>query len=324
MRPVIEGDLVEQRRRAVNATDERAEVQAAQRRQAATIVRRPAGFAFIALIVTAGWFTSGCGLMDFLGSFDGEAPPSATARPASNVSRTQPPSVPTPAVAIGEPASRPTRTPTATPTPTPIPPEVQFLNDLSAEWARTSTVHFELDVDGKTYLDDRETIELRSAEGDLKRPNQTAASAKVQIGFASFTVKLVVIGDEAYTTNVLNGDWERAPASFDFNPALLFDTRRGVGAVLEDLRAPELAGHETIDGRDAEILTGYVTANDIEDLVAGSLTGDRIEVTVWMDRATDQFLRISLAEPDSEDDPTTWTIDFSAHNEPLTITAPDL
>jgi hypothetical protein len=271
------------------------------------------------LLIVTGWFATSCTLMDLLDGGEDE-PRSPTAVPNSK----RPPSIPTAAVATKEPSAASTRTPTPTPTPTPVPPEERYLDDLADAWADTDTVHFELDIDGKTYLDERETIELRSAEGDLKRPDQTSASAKVQISFASFTVKLVVIGNDAYTTNVLNGDWERAPSSFDFNPALLFDDRRGIGAVLEDLRDPRIGGRETIDGRSAQTLSGYVSDDDIEDLVAGSLQGNRIEITVWMDRATDQLLRISLSEPESVDDPTTWTIDFSDHNEPVTITAPDL
>ncbi|MEZ4521756.1 MAG: LppX_LprAFG lipoprotein [Thermomicrobiales bacterium] len=204
-------------------------------------------------------------------------------------------------------------------------PEDELLDDVANRWSETDTVHFDLDIDGNTYLDGNETIELKSVEGDLKRPDRAQAEASVQIGFASFDVGLVVIGDDAYTTNFLNGDWERAPSNFDFNPALIFDDDRGVGGVLENLDDVEIGDESTVDGTEVVEISGVVAQEDISQLVAGSLAGDEIRIKLLVDTETNDIIEISLAEPDDvEDDPTTWIISFSDHGEPVTIEAPDL
>jgi hypothetical protein len=203
--------------------------------------------------------------------------------------------------------------------------EEQYITSAIERWSRTSSVHFKLNVDGATFLDVNETIELKSVEGDLKRPNRAQAEADIQIGFANFDVGLVVIGDDVYTTNFLTGDWESGPADFDFNPALIFDDERGVGAVLEQLEDVEAGAESTIGGTKTIELTGTIGRAEIDQLVAGSLEGDVIHVSLWMEVNSGALLQITLAEPAGVDgEPTAWVIAFSAHNEQVTINAPEL
>lgn len=236
-------------------------------------------------------------------------------------------------VATATPTERATATPTTEPSPTPTPEpsptptealseEEQFLRDVAERWSETETVHFELDIEGTVHLDQNNTIELESAGGDLARPDRAEAEANISIGFADFDVSIIVIGDDAYTTNFLNGDWERAPGGFDFNPALLFDESEGIANVLNEMREPELVGTEEIAGREAQHVTGLVSEDVISELVAGSLSGADIRIDVWADAENNDLLRITLTEPG--DDPTAWGIDFSNHNQELNIQAPDL
>lgn len=227
----------------------------------------------------------------------------------------------------GTPRPSPTARATSTPraTATPVSEVDRLLAELDEQWAETNSVHFTLDIDGATYLDAGEQIELKSAEGDLARPESARATATIQGGFIPFDVEMVTIGDDAWVTNFITGNWEAAPAGFDFNPALLFSDTEGLSAVLlDDLRDAELVGTENIDGRRAHHITGLVSEDDIEDLVAGALLGDDLRVDVWMDENTAEVLRLRISEPETEDDPTAWIMNFSDHNEPVEIEAPDL
>lgn len=207
----------------------------------------------------------------------------------------------------------------------PSSPEAELLADAADRWSETDTVSFELDVDGTTYLDVNETIELESVDGVLKRPDQAEAEATVKIGFATFDVGLVAIGNDVYMTNFLNGDWERGPDNFDFNPALIFDDDQGVSAVLEAMDDVEIGNEATIGGTEVTEISGVVDQDDIDQLVAGSLEGEKIEVTLWIDAQTGDLYQIELAEPDDVDgDPISWVITFSDHNQPVTIEAPDI
>jgi len=282
----------------------------------------------LAAAIAASALASACSVTDLLSPGDGEdsaQQPTATATPT-----VAPTATPVPRQARGWPELRHryiVTPPTADYDPglIPVPAEEQYIADAIESWSRTSSVHFELEVDGTTYLDVNETIELDSVEGDLKRPDRARAEADVQIGFASFDVGLVVIGDAVYTTNFLTGDWERGPADFDFNPALIFNDERGVAAVLEALDDVAVGAESTIGGTRAVEITGTVDQEQISQLVAGSLAGAEISVSVWMDAKTGELIQIRLAEPEEVDgDPTAWVISFSDHNDPVTIEAPDL
>ncbi len=188
-------------------------------------------------------------------------------------------------------------------------------------WNETVTVHFELDVEGSTYLDEDQSIELSSAEGDLERPQSVKATAQVSIGLANFDVSLIFIGDDAYMTDFLTGNWGPAPES-SYNPSLLLSTTEGLGPVLEQLQDPAVAGTEQVAGREAVHITGYVTEDMIDQLTAGTITGNQIGVDVWFDTETFEVLRLRLTEPEGDDEPAIWNIDFSEHDEPVEIEEP--
>ncbi len=278
------------------------------------------------LAVAIGLLATGCAITDAFSTGSGDAsPPQATATP---IPTTQP--VPdTQTRFLPDLRHRYVMSPPSAddfdPSIITLSAEDQYIAEVAESWSRTSSVHFNLNVDGSTFLDVNETIELKSVEGDLKRPNRAQAEASVKISFASFDVGLVVIGDNVYTTNFLTGDWERGPSNFDFNPALIFDNERGVSAVLAKMEDVEIGNESTIGGTRTVELTGTVAREDISQLVAGSLDGDEIGVSLWIDADTGDLLQISLSEPDDvEGDPTAWIITFSERNEPVTINAPDL
>ena len=213
----------------------------------------------------------------------------------------------------------------STVTPTEVPIEEQdpatIIASAVARWDETDTAHFVLTIDGATYLDDDEKIELAGAEGDLSRPQSVEALASVAISLVTLDVSLIFIGDEAYMTDFLTGNWGPAPDDFSYNPALLLSKTEGLGPVLEALEEPEVIGREQAEGNDSVHVRGFVDQDLIDDMTAGAITGDRIGVDIWFDAKTLDVIRIELAEPD---DGTTWAITLDAHNEPVEIEAPDV
>jgi len=213
--------------------------------------------------------------------------------------------------------------PTATPTAESI--ESQDPNTIIAQaverWDATETAHFVLEIDGATYLDDGEEIELAGAEGDLSRPQSVEALASVSISLVTLDVSLIFIGDEAYMTDFLTGSWGPAPDDFSYNPALLLSRTDGLGPVLDSLEDPEVIGREQAAGTDTVHLRGTVEQEQIDDMTAGAIQGDEIGVDIWFDAETLDVVRIDLAEPG---DGTTWIITLSDHNDPVEIEAPDV
>ncbi len=215
--------------------------------------------------------------------------------------------------------------PEATATATAVPIEGQdpatIIERAVTRWDDTESAHFVLEIDGATYLDNDQKIKLAGAEGDLLRPQSVKALASVAISLVTLDVSLIFIGDDAYMTDFLTGDWGPAPDDFSYNPSLLLNKTEGLGPVLQALENPEVLGREQVGGVDTVHMRGSVEQELIDDMTAGAITGDKIGVDLWFDAETVDVVKIDLAEPD---DGTTWIISLSKQNEPVTIEAPDV
>lgn len=190
-------------------------------------------------------------------------------------------------------------------------------------WAATDTVHFKLAVDGDAYIDSAQSIKLIGAEGDIKRPDAVKADAKIDIEITQANVSLIAIGDQAWMTNFISGNWEAAPADFTYNPSILFDDQNGIKPILAGLDSPELQGDESVDGRDSRKVTGTVDEQTVDKVTSGSIQGDAIDVTLWIDAETNDLLRVSLKEPEGvREKPVEWKLDLTKQDEAVDIQPP--
>jgi hypothetical protein len=199
----------------------------------------------------------------------------------------------------------------------------EIVDSAAAAWDETETAHFTLEVEGTAFLDSDQTISLRSAEGDAARPDAVEADAKISAGFLTVDIGLVFIGDEAFMTDLITGNWGPAPDGFSYNPAVLFSDTEGLGPVLREMQDVALVGEEDVDGTSAYHLRGTVSEDLISALTAGTINGDPIDVDLWF--ATDDYraLQLVLGTPaDAEGEPTQWTIKLSDHGAPVTIEQP--
>lgn len=199
----------------------------------------------------------------------------------------------------------------------------EVLQGASERWAETQSAHFELTVDGEAFLDDARTIKLQSAEGDVKRPDSVTATAKIDVDPLVVDVNLIAVGGQVYMTNFISGDWEKAPEDFSYDPSILFSDSEGIGPILTQLQSPALDGEEEVGGRQAHVVTGTVDAATVEDVTAGAILGESIDVRLWVDQETSDILRVSLTEPEGvSDSPATWNLELRDHDEDVTIEAP--
>ena len=199
----------------------------------------------------------------------------------------------------------------------------QVLEAGREAWADTESAHFVLEVDGDAYLDDEETIKLVSGEGDIKRPGSVAANATVDAQISVVDISLVAVDGEIFITNLLSGNWERAPEDFSYDPSVLFSDTDGIGPIMTDLQSPELAGTEDVNGQSAHRVTGTVAAERVEDITAGTIAGEDIEVTLWTGVEDAKLLRVVLTEPEGvRESPATWTLNMTEHDKEIEIEAP--
>ncbi|RMF79064.1 MAG: LppX_LprAFG lipoprotein [Chloroflexi bacterium] len=123
--------------------------------------------------------------------------------------------------------------------------------------------------------------------------------------------------------------WVNAPFAEGFNPAVILGEDTGINAVLAMLDEIEFIGEESLeDGSDVYHLRG-VTNGDIVSTIVGGwiLFPERVIADVFIERETNQILRLILVEPGTETEedpvPSTWRIDVFDINAESEIVPPD-
>jgi hypothetical protein len=204
---------------------------------------------------------------------------------------------------------------------------VTLLTQASDSLAETETLRFNLEIDGDTFVDEAGIIRLLAARGDLARPDRVDVEFQVELlGAQTVSIRMITIDDEAWTTNLLSGAWEPSPAEFGYNPTVLFDDQGGLGPVAGRLNSPQVLDAETIGGRETWPVQGTVDNDTISSLTSGTADGEVITVTLWVDQESSNVLQLQLTEPDDTDkeNPATWTMRLTGHNQDVTIERPDL
>lgn len=220
----------------------------------------------------------------------------------------------------GQPA--PTPAPTVVPTPTPT--VARLLERASVRLADTTAVHYDLTITGDTFLDTTNTIRLLDAQGDLQRPDRVYSSFRAEVFGRTITLQLITVGPDSWTTDILSGNWVKAPAEFAYNPSVLFDNQNGIGPVMDRISEARRLDDTEIDGRPVYRIEAEVDEATIGPLTSYLLAGPIVTVNLWIDRETDDLLRAELSQPatDDGDEPITWTLDVSNHGEDISIEPP--
>jgi hypothetical protein len=216
----------------------------------------------------------------------------------------------------------PTDAEPATPSPTHTPTELVKM--ASRRFAETPSIHFVLKVEGETFIDPVNNMRLLSAEGDLQRPDRVRTAFQVEVVGQVVSMHLVSVGNEAWMTNLLTGEWSDAPLEFTYRPDILFSPRNGIGSVMERIQGVERLEDEDISGRSAYHVRATVAQPVVRPLTYNTIKGSPVTVDFWFDRETQALLRARIAEPPGSrrQHPAVWTLDFSHHGEAVSIEPP--
>ena len=211
----------------------------------------------------------------------------------------------------------------------PSDPQAQAVVDKArTRFDQVNALHFTVGIDGDVYLDQYHAQKLKSADGDLIRPDKVSLTAKAQVGPVNAQLKFIQIGDTAYLTNILTGKWEKAPSGFAYDPRIVFDQDRGVSAILSKVRGWQPADSVKINGADTQHVRAPVPTANVNDLVSSSLRGDTVDVDLYIEPKNNDVVRIVLGErPDAVAAGTVaarWTLDLTKQNENIKIDAPTI
>ena len=200
-----------------------------------------------------------------------------------------------------------------------------ILAAASQRLADIESLHFTLRIDGDTFIDETQTLKLESAEGDLARPDKVSVEFKVSLfGAGTVSIRMITVGEDSWTTDLISGNWGDAPPEFGYNPSVLYDNQNGLGPVMGKLEDATLEGEEEVNDRDAHHIKGTASAETIEPLTSGTMTGDNVVIELWIDLETSDLLRVKVYEPESDEkeNPATWELNLSRFNEKVTIEPP--
>lgn len=199
------------------------------------------------------------------------------------------------------------------------------LENASLRLAEIQSLHFTLDIEGETLIDDSGAIGLLSAEGDLQRPDKVEVEFRVSIlGAGSVSIRMITVGEESWTTDLITGNWGVAPPEFGYNPSILYDNQDGLGPVMGKLNSATLTGTEKLDDREVWLVTGEVASSTIAALTADTMVGDPVAIELWIDTDTYDLLQVRVKEPESEEkeNPAIWTMKLSDFDDEVTIEPP--
>lgn len=215
---------------------------------------------------------------------------------------------------------------TANSTPAADSEVAQLLQQASDRLSEVQTVRFGLEIDGDSYIDDQETIRLIAARGNLARPDMVDVEFQVELlGTQTVSIRMITIGEESWTTDLISGEWGPSPQEFGYDPRVLFDNQDGLGPVAGRLQSPQIEDKEDVGNREAWKIVGTVDESVIDPMTSGTIKGDEITITLWLDVETSDMLRLEVAEPDTldKDNPATWTMSLTDHDSDVDIERPD-
>lgn len=199
-----------------------------------------------------------------------------------------------------------------------------ILDAASQRFSAIKSAHFSLSIDGDVFLDAGRTLALRSAEGDVARPNSASAKASIAFGGATISINMIAVGIDQYITNFLSGKWERAPQGLNYNPSILFDQQNGIQGVLKQAKGVSIVGNETVNGVKAFHLRGTVAKAAVAPMTGGAFQGDPIDFDLWVSQDSNDIVKIVLHDTAASQGatPAIWTLQITNQNAPVSITPP--
>lgn len=199
------------------------------------------------------------------------------------------------------------------------------LFDAAERLKETETMEFVMELEGTTFVDDAETIQLLGAEGVMQRPDRVDVTFTAMIlGRQQISIRMINVGDDSWITDIVTGKWVPSPPEFGYNPSILYDDQHGLGPVMERMNDPKIVGSEEIDGKDTWHITATADGDIIKMMTSDTLRGSEHALDIWVDKETNDILQISIVEPTDEDleDPATLTLKLSEHDKDVTIEPP--
>ena len=214
-------------------------------------------------------------------------------------------------------------------TPTQGSPQVQavdareVLREAVAEVLRLESAAFVLEhLTGTTTL--FPGLEMSKAFGVVDIPDKFRITVEAESAFPrSFVeIKVVTIGDKAYMTDVITGQWREV--SLGVLPIDLSNLGQTLADIIEAVEAPSHINDELLKGVDSHHIRGRIQSQELAGLVPGAGQGFDVQLDLWLEQSRSLLLQVlitgKVVPTDSQDTVRLLTLDDI--NLPVEITAP--
>ena len=216
--------------------------------------------------------------------------------------------------------------PTATPTPTPKPVDPrEELQRTVDSLVSLQSVSFDLEhLVGTTNL--LPGVLMTRAYGKAVVPGQFDITVEGELLFprSYLEIGIISMGEQAYMTNLVNGQWEEVSQSA--LPINLSDFGATLAAIVAEVQSPRLLGQENMDGADVYHIGGDITSEVLKGLVPTAGTGFPVALEMWTERdtgmlrralITGQVVATDVADAQRE-------LRLEGANQPVTVERPEL
>ena len=136
-------------------------------------------------------------------------------------------------------------------------------------------------------------IEMSKVYGVADIPDKFSFTVEAEDSNTFFETGVVVIGDQAYMTNFLNGQWQEVPK--DILPLNFSNLGQTLAGVIESVQGAELVGSERWHDYDAYRIRGLVKSNDLSTLVPNAGDGFDLELELLVDHNQGLLLQVLIA-----------------------------
>jgi len=168
-------------------------------------------------------------------------------------------------------------------------------------------------------------LEMSKASGLVDIPDKFSLSVEAKLAFPSsfVEIRIVTIGDQAYITDFLSGEWRKV--SPEALPVSFGNLGQTLADIIKAVKTPVLVGSERLGGRETHHIKGTIQSEDLSGLVPGASQGFNVDLDMWLDQSEGllvQALIVGKVVPtDVPDARRLLTLDeFDA---PVDITAPE-
>ena len=128
-------------------------------------------------------------------------------------------------------------------------------------------------------------VEMRKAYGVVDIPDKFTLTVEAELVSPRIFLEIgvVVIGDQAYVTDLLTGKWSRA--SLESVPVNVSNLGRTLAEITKAVKSPVLVGSERLGGRETHHIRGTIQSEDLSGLVPGSGRGFGVDLDIWLDQS---------------------------------------